>query len=94
MMFPQNDTFIYYPETEDSYGTITEGTGITCLGYIEQEVTFDGNGAIRSKGKIFTTDLTPFKIDAKVAINDEIFYIKEKNYYNIPNYNYYELAYV
>lgn len=94
MLFPQNDTFIYYSESKDSYGTITASTGVSCKGYIEQETTFAANGAIIGKGKIFTTEIIQFQRDAKVTVAGEDFYISTINYHTVPDYTYYELSYV
>lgn len=94
MMFPQYSDFTYIPETTDDYGTITEGTPVSCKGYIEPDVTFNADGAIIARGKIYTTDLTDFKVDSKLTIFGIDYYLKNIAYFTVLNYNYHELSYV
>ncbi len=94
MLFPQRDTFTYISESEDKYGTITESSATTHLGYIENEVTFGTDGGVVGRGKVFTTDTTSFESDAKITINDDIYYINNVRKFTLPGYIYQELAYV
>jgi hypothetical protein len=93
-IFPQKETFEYYPETKDKYGNITTDNAVTCSAHIERERTFGGDGSLISKGKIFTIEDITFKMDAKVVIDNVIYYINAVTKYIIPGYTYKVLEYV
>jgi len=94
MLFPQRDTFSYSSETKDKYGTVTQGTAITCKGYIEPEATFASDGSLVSRGKIYTTNTTSFALDTAIEISGVIYYINNLEPHNIPHYNYKIISYV
>jgi len=93
-IFPQRETFAYYPETKDKYGTITTGSAVTYSAYIERERTFGIDGSLISKGKIFTTEVIAFEIDTKIVIDSATYYINAISKYTIPGYEYRILEYV
>ena len=93
-IYPQRETFIYYSETKDKYGTITSTSGTTYDAYIEREKTFSADGSVVSKGKIFTTSSLDFKLDMKVVIDGIDYFINTIDKYTFPGYEYKVLEYV
>jgi len=95
MLFPHRDTFGYYVETKDNYGTITRSSASTHKAYIEQQRMYSIDGTVISKGKIFTTDTTSFKVDAHVIVDSIEYMITSVQPFSTPGgYFYQEISYV